>query len=386
MSRRTSAVLVGMAASALVLAACSSSTSSESTASSVAASDMASAAASASAAPASEAAAPADLSGQTLTVSNWAGYYPEDLAAQVEKTLGVPLTIANHATNEEIMAKLTAGGDSGFDVAFVSGQYAQALNDAGLLEPIDHAQVPNLSNLYPEATELAFDPGNAFSVPYTWGTTGICYRSDKMAEPTSWNDILTPSADNAGKVTQMTTERWLALPALKSLGYSINTTDDAQLAEAKDLLVESKKDLLAYDDTTFYSRLVSGEANAVVAWDGWCNYGTAENPDIKFTVPSEGSDLWSDTMVVLKSSQNKEAAHAFINFILDPANHAWVAENILYKVPNKAAMETAGVQALVTDYPNIGMSPDDLLKQEVIVDLGEDSVKYTDLATEVTSS
>jgi len=131
---------------------------------------------------------------------------------------------------------------------------------------------------------------------------------------------------------------------------------------------------------------VSGEANEVVAWDGWCNYGTAENPDIKFTVPSEGSDVWSDTMVILKSSQNKDAAHAFINFILDPANHAWVAENILYKVPNKAAMEEPGVKALFEQYPNMATSPADLLKQEVVVDLGEDSVKYTDLATEVTSS
>ena len=388
MRRRSSLALAGLATTALALVACSSGGSGTTTSSSAAA-PSASAATSASAAPAasgSAAAAPADLTGQTLTVSNWAGYYPEDLAKQVEASLGVPLTIANHATNEEIMAKLTAGGDSGFDVAFVSGQYAQALNDAGLLEPIDHAKIPNLANLYPEATQLAFDQGNQFSVPYTWGTTGICYRSDLIDEPTSWNDILTPSDENKGKVTQMTTERWLALPALKSLGYSINTTDDAELAKAKDLLIASKKDLLAYDDTTFYSRLVSGEANAVVAWDGWCNYGTAENPDIKFTVPKEGSDLWSDTMVILKSSQNKDAAHAFINFILDPANHAWVAENILYKVPNKAAMDTQAVMDLNATYPNMGMTPTDLLQQEVVVDLGEDSVKYTDLATEVTSS
>ena len=385
MRRRSTLVLAGLATCALLVSACSSSTTStESSAAASAAAPSAPAAASTAAA-ASEAAA-ADASGQTLTISNWAGYYPEDLAAQVETALGVPLTIANHATNEEIMAKLTAGGDSGFDVAFVSGQYAQALNEAGLLEAIDPAQIPNLANLYPEATQLAFDPGNAFSVPYAWGTTGICYRSDVIDEPTSWNDILQPSADNKGKVTQMTTERWLALPALKALGYSINTTDDAEIAKAKDLLIASKGDLLAYDDTTFYSRLVSGEANAVVAWDGWCNYGTAENPDIKFTVPKEGSDLWADTMVILKSSQNKEAAHAFINFILDPANHAWVAENILYKVPNKAAMEVQSVKDLNATFPNMGLTPTDLLKQEVIVDLGEDSVKYTDLATEVTSS
>jgi spermidine/putrescine transport system substrate-binding protein len=387
MRRRTPLAAVTLATAALLITACSSSSSESTSEASAPAAESAMESAPAESAPAESAAAAApDLSGQTLTISNWAGYYPEDLATQVEGAIGVPLTIANHATNEEIMAKLTAGGDSGFDVAFVSGQYAQALNDAGLLAPIDAAQIPNLANLYPEATELAYDPGNTFSVPYAWGTTGICYRSDLIEEPTSWNAILAPSDDSKGKVTQMTTERWLALPALKSLGYSINTTDDAELDQAKQLLIDSKKDLLAYDDTTFYSRLVSGEANAVVAWDGWCNYGIAENPDIKFTVPTEGSDLWTDTMVILGSSQNKEAAHAFINFILDPANHAWVAENILYKVPNKTASESEGVMALNADFPNMGMTPSELLQGEAIVDLGEDSVKYTDLATEVTSS
>ena len=90
-------------------------------------------------------------------------------------------------------------------------------------------------------------------------------------------------------------------------------------------------------------------------------------------------------MVILKTSKNKEAAHAFINFILDPANHAWVAENILYKVPNKAAMDQVGA-ALAAAYPNMGMSAADLLKEEVVVDVGVDSSKYTKIATEVTSN
>lgn len=327
----------------------------------------------------------ADLTKQTLTVSNWAGYYPEDLAAKFQETVGTPLTISEHATNEEIMAKLTAGGESGFDVAFVSGQFAQALNEAGLVETINPEFVPNLKNLYPEAQELAYDPGNKFSVPYAWGTTGICYRSDLIPEPTSWNDILQPSADNKGKVTALATERWLMLPAQKALGFSANTKDEAEMEKVKEALIAAKPNLLAYDDTTFYSRLVSGEANAVVAWDGWCNYGTAENPDIKFVVPSEGSDLWADTMVVLKTSKNKEAAHAFINYILDPVNHAWVAENILYKVPNKAAMDAVGAQLAAT-YPNMGTTPAELLKGESLVDLGEAGPMYTKIATEVTSS
>lgn len=327
----------------------------------------------------------ADLTQQSLTVSNWAGYYPEELPQEFEAAVGAPLTITNHATNEEIMAKLTAGGDSGIDVAFVSGQFAQALNEAGLIEQIDPALIPNLSNLYPEAQQLAYDPGNTFSVPYAWGTTGICYRSDVMDEPTSWNAILQPDEANKGKVTALATERWLMLPAQKTLGFSANTTDEAEMEQVKEVLMAAKPNLLAYDDVTFYSRLVSGESNAAVSWDGWCNYGTAENPDIKFVVPQEGSDLWADTMVILKTSKNKEAAHAFINFILDPENHAWVAENILYKVPNKAAMDLVGAE-LAAAYPNMGMTPAELLEQEELIDLGEAGPMYTRIATEVTSS
>lgn len=325
----------------------------------------------------------ADLSQQTLTVSIWADYYPEDLAEQFEQATGVKTTIVNHTTNEDIVAKLTASADPGIDVAFVSGQYAQALGEQGLLQELDKSLIPNEENLYPEALELDYDEGNVYSEPYAWGTTGLCYRPDLTGfAPTSWNDLLDPKPELEGKTTMLSTDRWLAMPALKAAGHSLNTTDDAELDEAKAQLLETKPTLLAYDDTTFYSKLVSGEAAMVEAWDGWCNYGIAENPDIEFVIPDEGADLWVDTMTVLKSSENKEAAMAFVNYILDPEVQTWVAENILYKVPNQAAMEALD-PALVEQYPALGISVDELFEQEVIVDLGEDTTKYVDLNAEV---
>lgn len=325
----------------------------------------------------------ADISEQTLTVSIWSDYYPEDLAEQFEEATGVKTTIVNHTTNEDIVAKLTASADSGIDVAFVSGQYAQALGEQGLLAELDKSLIPNESHLYPEALELDYDEGNVYSEPYAWGTTGLCYRPDLTGfAPTSWNDLLNPKPELEGKTTMLSTDRWLAMPALKAAGHSLNTTDDDELAEAKDQLLKTKPTLLAYDDTTFYSKLVSGEAAMVEAWDGWCNYGIAEDPTIEFVVPDEGADLWVDTMTVLESSKNKEAAMAFINYILDPEVQTWVAENILYKVPNQAAMEALD-PALIESYPTLGITVDELFEQEVIVDLGEDSLKYVDLNSEV---
>ncbi|GAA0928183.1 spermidine/putrescine ABC transporter substrate-binding protein [Nonomuraea longicatena] len=319
----------------------------------------------------------ADLSKQKLTVTVWPGYTPEELPAKAKEELKIQdIQIKLHDTNEIAITKLTTGGED-FDVAFVSGQYAQALNEQGLLEPIHAELIPNLSNLYPEATQLSYDKGNKYSVPYTWGTTGICYRSDLVkAVPKSWNDLLKPPSWAQKKVTMMTTERWLALPALKALGYSVNTDKDDEIAKAKELLMAAKPQLLGFDDTTFGDKLKSGEAIMVEAWDGWCP--TTEK-NIEFVVPQEGSDLWVDTMVIMKSSKNKEAAHALINYILSPEIHGWAAENINYKVPNKAAMD----KVKVAEGSLLGIKPAELLQGESIRDLGEASQKYTRLSTEI---
>jgi spermidine/putrescine transport system substrate-binding protein len=326
-------------------------------------------------------AAPAFAAG--LVISNWDGYMAPDAVAQFKAATGNDAEVVVHATNEEIMGKLVASGGKGYDVVFVSSPFAEVLHNLGLAETIDHAKVPNLANLYPEATTLEHDPGNTFSVPYTWGTTGLCYRSDLVsAAPDSWNDLLAPSDDLKGKTTMLATDRWLLAAGLLAKGYSVNETDPAKLAEVKDSLIAAKKTLLAYDDTTFYSKLVSGEALLVQAWDGWCNYGIAENKDIKYVIPAEGSDLWLDTMVVMKASENKDAAFAFINFMLDAKNHAWAAENILYKVPNKPAMESLPAD-LGTTYPNMAMPVADLVKFEQLRDVGEAQRDYSRIVSEI---
>jgi spermidine/putrescine transport system substrate-binding protein len=318
-----------------------------------------------------------------LVISNWDGYMAPDTVDAFKAATGVSAEIVVHATNEEIMGKLVASGGKGYDVVFVSSPFAEVLNKLGLAETIDHAKVPNLANLYPEAAKLPHDPGNAFSVPYTWGTTGLCYRSDLVkAEPASWNDLLAPSDDLKGKTTMLATDRWLLAAGFLAKGYSVNETDPAKLAEVKDALIAAKKTLLAYDDTTFYSKLVSGEALLVHAWDGWCNYGIAENAAIKYVIPKEGSDLWVDTMVVMKASEHKDAAFQFINYILDAKNHAWAAQNIDYKVPNKPAMESLPAE-FVTQFPNVGMPVADLVKFEQLRDDGDAQREYSKVVSEI---
>ena len=320
---------------------------------------------------------------QKLVISNWDGYMAPDAIEKFNGSTGNNAELVLHATNEEIMGKIVASKGKGYDVVFVSSPFAEVLDKLGLLEKLDHNKIPNMKNLYQQAMTLSHDNGNRFSVPYAWGTTGLCYRSDIITnKPDSWMNLLQPSSDVRGKTTMLATDRWLLAAGQLAKGYSVNETDDAKMAEVKNLLIDAKKTLLAYDDTTFYSKLVSGEAHLVHAWDGWCNYGIGENADIKYVIPKEGSDLWVDTMVIIKGSENKKAAYEFINYILDAEQHRWAAENILYKVPNKAAMDGLD-SSLIETFPNMGFTPRQLLSYEQLRDVGEAQPAYTKIVSEI---
>lgn len=328
----------------------------------------------------------ADLSKQSIVVSNWDEYMPKDIAKFVKDATGATVKVTNHATNEELVTKVTGSGGEGLDVIFGSQPYLQAMAEEGLLEPIDPKYLDNWDNLDPKAQGLAEVDGQPYFAPYTWGTTGICYREDLVDEaPTSWNDLLRPDDKYKGKITMMGTERWAVLPAQKALGYSVNTKEKAEMAEVKKLMVEAKPNLLAYDDTTYYERLVSGETVMAESWDGWCNYGTGEDKNIKFVVPEEGSDLWMDGMAILKSSKAKEAGYAFIDSILEEKNHAWAAENILYVVPNNAAMDLLP-PALTKQYETLGSRREEMLQGENMTDIGDAASMYNRIITEVTAS
>lgn len=324
-----------------------------------------------------------DISTQTLTISTWPEYYPPTIAKDFEQEFGTKVNIIHHATNDEAMARLTNSADSGVDIAFLSGSFIQALKEQGKLATLDKTAIPNESNLYDAATSLEYDPGNTVSMPYVWGTTGLCYRSDLVpAEPTSWNDLLNPAPEVSGKTTMLDDLRWTILPALKLEGYSANTTDPVELEAAKQQLMQTTDTLLAFDNTTYGEKLLAGEAVLSEAFDGWCNSAIGENPDIKFMIPEEGSDIWIDSMVVMKSSKNKEAAHQFINYVLRPEVQAWVTEATLYNVPNEAAVDSLP-DDLFAKYSALTRDPSKLTAQEQMLDIGEGLVEVTRIVNDV---
>lgn len=328
----------------------------------------------------------ADLSEQSIVVANWANYMPEDIDQVFNEATGATMETVFSVSNEELIAKVQASRGE-IDVIFASQPILDALASEGLLEPLDTTYIENWGNLAPQAADIASASGEAMWAPYAWGTTGICYREDLVdSAPTSWWDLLTPEPQYEGKITMLSDLRWAILPAQKVLGLSVNETDEAKMSEVQPLLEAAKDTLLAYDDSTFFDRLISGEAVMTQAWDGWCNYGTAANPDIKFVVPDEGSDLWIDAMAVLKTSENKEAAMKFIDTILDGETHAWVADNILYNVPNDVAQDFID-PATREAFDILGTRQAEMLQGENMKDIGPDAEQiYIDIWTRVTAS
>lgn len=327
-----------------------------------------------------------DLTGQTLTMSTWTEYYPENLAADFEAETGIKLNIVHHATNEEAVAKLSASADSGIDVVFLAGNFISLLAEEGLAAEIDHDAIPNLANLFPVTSEFDFDPGMKHNVPYAWGVTGLCYNSDVLAEaPTSWDDLINPVPEAVGKTTLLDDMRWTFVPGLKANGYSINATDEAEIEAAGETLKIAASSALAFDNSTYADKLASGEAVLSHSHDGWCNSAATQNPAIKFVMPEEGSDLWVDGMVLLESSKNVAAAHALMNYLLEDENQRWLVENVGYNVVSQTAVESLPDEIFET-YPALIRDDSALKDSEQVEEIGDAIDIMNRVFTEVKAS
>jgi spermidine/putrescine transport system substrate-binding protein len=193
-----------------------------------------------------------------------------------------------------------------------------------------------------------YDPGREHSVPYFWGTVGIGYRKS-VVNPTSWA-ALYDSDDHAGRIA-VQRENDTLLSALKYLGYSINTTDPAEIAAAVDLLLKAKDNFKTFAPDTGQDLLLSREVDLALEYNGDILQVMEEDDDLAYVVPEEGSILWEDDMVIPRGAPNVEAAHEFMNYVHDPENNAQIAEWVMYPTPNEAAL--ALLPQAITSNPSI---------------------------------
>ncbi|ANE45648.1 spermidine/putrescine ABC transporter substrate-binding protein [Paenibacillus swuensis] len=276
--------------------------------------------------------------GNTLTIYNWGDYVDPELLEKFEEETGTKVIYQTFDSNEAMMTKIEQGGTT-YDIS-VPSEYAIAkMKQEGLLLPIDSSKLSNLKHIDPRYMDLPFDPGNQYSIPYFWGTVGIVYNSELLGgkKLTSWADLWDPSlknqillADGAREVMGM---------GLNSLGYSLNDTEEAHLQEAKRHLGELTPNIKAIVGDEIKMLLAGEEAAVGLVWSGDASEIMGENEKLDYVVPTEGSNLWFDNMVIPKTARNIEGAHAFINFMLDPENAAQNAEYVGYSTPNASALK-----------------------------------------------
>ncbi len=319
------------------------------------------------------------VSAETLHIYTWADYVSPEVVKKFEKQHGCKVVIDTFDSNESMFAKFKAGA-TGYDLVFPTAYMIQVMYAQGMLLNLDHSKLPNLPNIDPAVLAKVVDKKMEYSVPYTLAYAAIAVRKDKIkdAEPT-W--AMFDREALAGRVTLLDDMREGIGAALKSLGHSLNTHDEVQLAAARDVLIRWKKNIARFDNEGYKAGIDSAEFLLVHGYSGDLFQVQTENPKVDILIPREGVTIGCDEMVIPTTAKQPALAHDFINFLLDADIAAGNMEWMGYYCPNKPALEK--VSPAFRENPAITIPAALQAKCEVIEDLGPDLVKYTKVWDEV---
>jgi spermidine/putrescine transport system permease protein len=319
---------------------------------------------------------------RALNLYIWSNYIAPETLARFEARHGVRVNVDLYDSNEALLAKLQAG-NAGYDVVCPSDYSVQVLLAQGLLRPLDHSALPHFANVDARFLDQAYDAGNRHSVPYFWGTAGIAYDRRRVLGPVdSWQALWDPRY--AGRILMLDDAREAIGAALKRRGLSLNTTDPRRLAAARDDLLRQKPLVRAYNSTNFEDVLLSGDVWLAHGWSGQFAKAMDQSPDIAYVVPREGATLFIDNLAIPADARSPELAHAFIDFTLEADVAAEICRTMRYSSPNRAAL--ALLPAEIRGNPAVFPPPDVLQRLELIRDMGEATVLYDRLWTEVKAS
>jgi spermidine/putrescine transport system substrate-binding protein len=317
-----------------------------------------------------------------LHVYTWSDYVKPELIDAFEKEFNCRVVIDTYDSNEAMYAKLKAGA-TGYDLLFPSSYMVKIMLGQGMLQKLNSEWLPNRKNLDPAYLERSPDKNLEHSVPYTATITSLGYLGSRVENfEASW--AMLGREDLKGRMTMLDDYRETIGAALKYLGYSLNTIDDGELAQARDVVIGWKRNLAKFENEQYKTGLASSEFLLVHGYSGDLMQVQAENEDIAIEIPKEGSALSFDDMVIPASAREVELAHAFINYILRPDVAAELTEYIYYLCPNRPSYELLSQE--IREDP-ILFPPDEVVANlEMIDDLGEHNAKYTRVWDEIKAS
>lgn len=322
------------------------------------------------------AAAKSPYAGRTLSVYNWSYYIDPEVVTAFEEKFGVKVVYDIYDSNEQLFAKLKAGA-TGYDIVVPSGDYVSIMIKEGMLTPIDKTKMPNIKNIDPMVFEkINFDKGNIYSVPYFIGGTGLAVNKaalEKAGIKYNKDNSILEIPQLKGKITLLDDMREVMGHALKTLGYSVNTTNKDELEKAKQLVLKWKKNALRFDSESFSKLFAQGEVWVVQCYAENVMRELEDNQKsgVEFFIPPAGGPMYIDSLVILKDSKNQDLASEFINFIHQPENYAKIVDFLGYPSINTEANK------FITKKTNYELS--ELVNSELKDDVGE----YIDIYNKV---
>lgn len=282
----------------------------------------------------------AQTDSKTLYLYTWGDYSNDEVYQRFTEKTGFKVVADTYDSNETMLAKLQAGGGDQYSVIYPSDYMVRQMIESNLLMKLDPAQLKGFENIMDRWKSPTYDPNAEHSIPFNWGTTGFIYNTEVLkTEPEDWNFLWENKATLAGKMTVLDDVRETMGAVLKSLGYSYNATDPAQIEAAYKKLLELKPAIAGFKTFGWEDQLLGGDLAICMTYSALGNSLSGENPQLKYVIPKSGTSIWTDTMSIPVKAPNIEAAYAWINFILEPDNAAFAATQLKLGTPNKAGFE-----------------------------------------------
>ena len=277
-------------------------------------------------------------SADQLFIYTWAGYTDEALLDRFAEKTGISVVADVFSSNEEMLARVQAGGARAYSIIYPSDYMVVQMTELGLLTPLDHSSLGGLDRLKKQFQNPVYDPGNRYSVPLSWGTTGLIYNTEQLKEaPEDWDYLWEHKQELARRMTLASDVREVMGAALRMLGYSLNSTNQEQVKQAYEKLVELKPAIASFTTDAWRPQMLTGDLKVAMCYSSDANEVISDNDKLKYVVPKSGSSLWTDTLVIPKGSPNPEAAYKWINFLLQGDVAASLVERLSFSTPSEDA-------------------------------------------------
>ncbi|MBP7279066.1 MAG: spermidine/putrescine ABC transporter substrate-binding protein [Tissierellia bacterium] len=316
---------------------------------------------------------------QTLSILNYDIYIDKSLLTEFEKANDVTIKYDTYSTPEEMYIKVKSGA-SKYDLIISSEYMIERMINEKLVNKLNFDNIPNYKYIGEDFKNHVYDPDNEYSVPYFWGTLGILYNKKTVdASSDSWAMLW--DENHAQKIIMMDSQRDSFAAALKLLGYSINTVDEGELDEAKELLIKQRPLVMAYITDGSPAIMVTEEADMALVWSGEAVAAMSENENLDFVIPKEGSNIWIDAMVIPSTTQNQELAEKFINFLCSTEATLRNIDEVWYSTVHTEAIKQVDEELL--NNPAFNIPKEDIAKMEMLRDPKEFIELYTERWTEL---